>query len=170
MSDAGTVLKLIEEKEIEWVDLRFTDPKGKWQHLSMVASAIDEDQLNDGFMFDGSSIAGWKAINESDMILKPDLTTTYIDPFSATPMLILVCNIVEPSTGELYGRDPRSTATRAEAYLKASGVGDTVFVGPEAEFFMFDDVRFEDSYNASSYRLDDNAPPAKPARREESGQ
>ena len=153
--DAGKILKMIEDNEIEWVDLRFTDPKGKWQHLSMVASTIDEDQLTDGFMFDGSSIAGWKAINESDMILKPDLGASYIDPFSATPMLILVCNIVEPATGELYGRDPRSTATRAEAYLKASGVGDTVYVGPEAEFFMFDDVRFEDSYNASGYKLDD---------------
>ena len=146
-NEAAKVLKLIKDEEIEWVDLRFTDPKGKWQHLSMVASVIDEDMLTDGFMFDGSSIEGWKAINESDMILKPDLDATYIDPFSATPMLILVCNIVEPSTGELYGRDPRSTATRAEAYLKASGVGDTVFVGPEAEFFMFDDVRFEDTYS-----------------------
>ena len=95
MSDSGKILKLIEENEIEWVDLRFTDPKGKWQHLSMVASAIDEDMLNDGFMFDGSSIAGWKAINESDMILMPDLEATYIDPFSSTPMLILVCNVVE---------------------------------------------------------------------------
>ena len=113
------ILKLIEEKEIEFVDLRFTDPKGKWQHLSMVASVIDEDMLTDGFMFDGSSIDGWKAINESDMILMPDLDATYVDPFSATPMLILVCNIVEPSTGELYTRDPRSTATRAEAAAEA---------------------------------------------------
>ena len=149
-SDAGKVFKQIEDKEIDWVDLRFTDPKGKWQHLTMVAGVIDEDMLTDGFMFDGISIAGWKAINESDMILKPDLDATYVDPFSATPMLILFCNVVEPSTGELYGRDPRSTATRAEAYLKATGVGDTVFVGPEAEFFMFDDVRFEDGYNASA--------------------
>ena len=161
-SEAGKVLKQIADNEIEWVDLRFTDPKGKWQHLSMVASAIDEDMLTDGFMFDGSSIAGWKAINESDMILKPDLTATYVDPFSATPMLIVVCNIVEPGTGELYGRDPRSTATRAEAYLKASGIGDTVFVGPEAEFFMFDDVRFEDSYAASSYRSTTLSCPAIP--------
>jgi len=137
------------------VDLRFTDPKGKWQHLTMVASTLDEDQLDDGLMFDGSSIAGWKAINESDMILKPDLKAAYVDPFSATPMMILFCNVVEPSTGELYGRDPRSTATRAEAYLKASGAGDTVYVGPEAEFFMFDDVRFEDGYNASGFRIDD---------------
>ncbi|MBW0145416.1 type I glutamate--ammonia ligase [Sphingomicrobium clamense] len=149
------ILKRIDDEEIEWVDLRFTDPKGKWQHLAMVASALDEDQLDDGFMFDGSSIAGWKAINESDMILKPDLDAAYVDPFSATPMMILFCNIVEPSSGELYGRDPRSTATRAEAYLKNTGIGDTVYVGPEAEFFMFDDVRFEDSYAGSGYELDD---------------
>ena len=125
--------------------------------------------LTDGFMFDGSSIDGWKAINESDMILMPDLGATYIDPFSATPMLILVCNIVEPSTGELYGRDPRSTATRAEAYLKASGVGDTVFVGPEAEFFMFDDVRFEDTYSASGYRIDDIELPTNTGREYDGG-
>ena len=150
-TDAGTILSRIKDEEIDWVDLRFTDPKGKWQHLTMASGVIDEDMLTDGFMFDGSSIAGWKAINESDMILKPDLDAAYVDPFSATPMLVLFCNVVEPSTGELYGRDPRSTATRAEAYLKATGVGDTVFVGPEAEFFMFDDVRFEDGYNASGY-------------------
>ena len=154
-NDAGKILKQIKDEEIEWVDLRFTDPKGKWQHLSMCSGVIDEDQLTDGFMFDGSSIAGWKAINESDMILKPDLDAVYVDPFSATPMLILFCDIVDPGTGELYARDPRSTAKRAEAYLKATGIGDTVYVGPEAEFFMFDDVRFEDGYNASAYRLDD---------------
>ena len=169
MSDAGKILKLIEEQEIEWVDLRFTDPKGKWQHLSMVASAIDEDMLTDGFMFDGSSIEGWKAINESDMILKPDLDATYIDPFSATPMLILVCNVVEPSTGDLYTRDPRSTATRAEAYLKQTGIADTVFVGPEAEFFMFDDVKFENTYSSSSYTLDDIELPTNSNRSYESG-
>ena len=163
-SAASKVLKLIEDNEIEYVDLRFTDPKGKWQHLTMVASVIDEDMLTDGFMFDGSSIAGWKAINESDMILMPDLDATYVDPFAATPMLILVCNVVEPSTGELYARDPRSTATRAEAYLKATGIGDTVFVGPEAEFFMFDDVRFEDGYATSYYRIVDIELPTNTGR------
>ena len=166
---AAGILSQIEDGEIDWVDLRFTDPKGKWQHLTMASGAIDEDQLTDGFMFDGSSIAGWKAINESDMILKPDLTRAYLDPFSATPMMILFCNIVEPSTGELYGRDPRSTATRAEAYLLASGIADTTFVGPEAEFFMFDDVRFEDSYNASSYRIDDIEMPTNTGREYEGG-
>ena len=152
---ASDILAMIKDKEIEWVDLRFTDPKGKWQHLTMVSSVVDEDQLTDGFMFDGSSIDGWKAINESDMILMPDLDAVYIDPFSATPMMILVCDIVEPSTGQLYGRDPRSTAKRGEAYLKSTGIGDTIYIGPEAEFFVFDDVKFELGYNKGSYSLDD---------------
>ena len=152
---ASDVLKMIEEKEVQWVDLRFTDPKGKWQHLTMATRAVTEDMLEDGFMFDGSSIAGWKAINESDMILKVDMDAVYFDPFSATPMMILICDIVEPSTGELYSRDPRSTAKRAEAYLKNSGIGDTAYVGPEAEFFVFDNVQFKLSYNEGSYKLDD---------------
>jgi glutamine synthetase len=142
MAKAKDIIKRIKEEEIEWVDLRFTDPKGKWQHLTMCAGVMGEDELEDGLMFDGSSIEGWKAINESDMILKPDLESVYIDPFSATPMMIINCDIVEPSTGDLYGRDPRSTAKRAEAYLKSTGIGDTIYVGPEAEFFLFDDVRF----------------------------
>jgi len=168
-NDAGSILKRIEDEEIEWVDLRFTDPRGKWQHLSMVASAIDEDQLTDGFMFDGSSIGGWKAINESDMILMPDLDAAYVDPFSATNMLILFCDIVDPGTGELYARDPRSTAKRAEAYLKATGIGDTVYVGPEAEFFMFDDVRFEDGYNSSYFQIDDIELPTNSGTKYETG-
>src|SRR5687768_11439664 len=166
---ASDVLKMIKDKEIEWVDLRFTDPKGKWQHLTMAAGVIDEDMLDDGFMFDGSSIAGWKAINESDMILKPDLDAIYVDPFSATPMLILICDVVEPSTGELYGRDPRSTAKRAEAYLQNLGIGDTVYVGPEAEFFVFDDVRFGQDYGNGFYHLDDIELPANTGRRYEEG-
>jgi glutamine synthetase len=168
-NSASDVLKLIKEKEIEWIDLRFTDPKGKWQHLTMCQNVVGEDELTDGFMFDGSSIEGWKAINESDMILKPDLDAVYVDPFSATPMLIVVCDIVEPSTGELYARDPRSTAKRAEAFVKASGVGDTVYVGPEAEFFMFDDVRFENTYSSSYYKLDDVELPGNTSREYEGG-
>jgi glutamine synthetase len=168
-TDAGTILKRIKEEEIEWVDLRFTDPKGKWQHLTMVAGLLGEDELTDGLMFDGSSIAGWKAINESDMVLKPDLDAVYVDPFSATPMLILFCDVVEPSTGELYSRDPRSTAKRAEAYLANTGIGDTVYVGPEAEFFMFDDVRFENGYNTSYFAIDDIELPTNSGKRYESG-
>ena len=163
------IVKLIKDKEIEWVDLRFTDPKGKWQHLTMTAALLDEDQLEDGLMFDGSSIAGWKAINESDMILKPDLDAVHMDPFSATPMLVIFCDIVEPSSGELYARDPRSTAKRAEAYVKAAGIADTIYVGPEAEFFMFDDVKFENSYNASGYTIDDVELPTNTGRSYDSG-
>lgn len=168
-NSANDVLKMIKDQEIEWVDLRFTDPKGKWQHLTMVAGVVGEDELTDGFMFDGSSIAGWKAINESDMILKPDLDAVWTDPFSATPMLILVCDIVEPSTGELYARDPRSTAKRAEAYLKTTGIGDTVYIGPEAEFFMFDNVQFENSYATSYYKIDDIELPTNTGKEYEGG-
>src|SRR5436305_10811491 len=128
-NNADTILSRIKDEEIEWVDLRFTDPKGKWQHLTMASGVIDEDALTDGLMFDGSSIAGWKAINESDMILKPDLDAAYVDPFSATPMLVLFCNVVEPSTGELYGPDPRSTAPPPEPHLTQPGRGDRRFRG-----------------------------------------
>ena len=169
MSNAKTVLKRIEDEGIEWVDLRFTDPKGKWQHLTMVAKTLDEDQLDDGLMFDGSSIAGWKAINESDMILKPDLGRVCLDPFSAEPMMIVFCDIVEPSTGDWYSRDPRTTAKRAENFLKSTGIGDTVYVGPEAEFFMFDDVRFEDGYAGSGFAIDDIELPTNTGKEYESG-
>ncbi len=163
------IMEMIKAQEIEWVDLRFTDPKGKWQHLTMCSVAVDEDQLADGFMFDGSSIAGWKAINESDMILQPDLDAIYIDPFSATPMLILICDVVEPSTGQLYARDPRSTAKRGEAYLRTLGIGDTVYIGPEAEFFVFDDVRWKLGYNVGSYELDDIELPTNTGTKYEGG-
>ncbi|MDC0887068.1 type I glutamate--ammonia ligase [Altererythrobacter sp.] len=169
MSSAKDVLKQIKEQEIEWVDLRFTDPKGKWQHLQMYAGVMDEDALEDGLMFDGSSIEGWKVINESDMILKPDLGQTYIDPFSATPMMVLFCDIVEPSDGQLYSRDPRSTAKRAESFLKSTGIGDTIYVGPEPEFFMFDDVRFEDGYASSGYIIDDVELPTNSGKEYEGG-
>ncbi len=166
---AADIIKKIKDEEIEWVDLRFTDPKGKWQHLTMVSSVMGEDEWTDGLMFDGSSIEGWKAINESDMILKPDLDAVYTDPFSATPMLIVFCDIVEPSTGEGYSRDPRTTAKRAEAYVKETGIGDTVYVGPEAEFFMFDDVRFDTSYNQSYFKIDDIELPTNTGREYEGG-
>jgi glutamine synthetase len=163
------ILKMIEDKEVEWVDVRFTDPKGAWHHLTMCSNVIGEDELTDGLMFDGSSIEGWKAINESDMILKPDLDACYIDPFSATPMMILICDIVEPSDGSLYSRDPRSTAKRAEAYLQQTGLGDTVYVGPEPEFFMFDSVEFDTSYATSFYKLDDVELPTNSGTKYETG-
>ena len=115
------VLELIKEHSVEYVDLRFTDPRGKWQHTAQHVSTIDEDVFSDGFGFDGSSIAGWKAINEFDMILLPDASTAVLDPFAAKPSLILLCDVIEPSTGQPYTRDPRSTAKKAEAYLRASG-------------------------------------------------
>ena len=169
MATANDILNKIKDEEIEWIDLRFTDPKGKWQHLTMVASVMGEDEFTDGLMFDGSSIEGWKAINESDMVLKPDLDAIYTDPFSATPMLIVFCDVVEPSTGELYARDPRSTAKRAEAYLKTTGVGDTVYVGPEAEFFMFDNVQFDTNYAESYFKIDDIELPTNTGREYEGG-
>jgi len=159
MSEPQKILDLIKEKDVQYVDYRFTDPRGKWQHLAMAANAVGEDELTDGIMFDGSSIAGWKAINESDMILQPDLDTAVMDPFAAQPQLILFCNIVEPSTGQYYERDPRSTAVRAEAYLASEGVGDTAYFGAEAEFFVFDDVRFNVSPNSTFYSLDSEEGP-----------
>ncbi|ONF96685.1 type I glutamate--ammonia ligase [Sphingomonas jeddahensis] len=166
---AADIINRIKEEEIEWVDLRFTDPKGKWQHLTMVASLMGEDEWTDGLMFDGSSIEGWKAINESDMILKPDLDAIYDDPFSATPMLIVFCDILEPSTGEGYTRDPRTTAKRAEAYVASTGIGDTVYVGPEAEFFMFDNVQFDTNYAESYFKIDDIELPTNTGRAYEGG-
>jgi len=148
------VLGLIKENSVEYVDLRFTDPKGKWQHQAQHVSTVTEDALSDGFMFDGSSIAGWKAINESDMILQPDLETVVLDPFATRPSAILFCDIIEPATGQSYGRDPRSTAKKAEAYLKSTGIGDTAFIGAEAEFFIFDSVTFGTGGNHATYQLD----------------
>ena len=160
----GDFIKLKENEDINWVDLRFTDPRGKWHHLTM-----DEDIFEDGIMFDGSSIAGWKAINESDMTLILDLTRVIKDPFTVHPTLIVYCDIIEPSTGQLYSRDPRSTAKKAEQYLKFTGIGDTAFFGPEPEFFMFDDVRFNVDYNGASYRLDDIEGPYNSGRKYEEG-
>jgi len=153
MSDMKKVFELIKENDVKYVDFRFTDPRGKWQHLAHHVSTITEDFLTDGVMFDGSSIAGWKAINESDMILMPDLSTAVMDPFAAQPSLIIFCDVYEPSTGQPYSRDPRSTAKRAEAYLKSIGLGDTAYFGPEAEFFVFDDVKMESSMYKNYYEL-----------------
>jgi len=148
------VLKLIEEKEVRYVDLRFADTKGKEQHVTIPASTVDEDMFEDGKMFDGSSIAGWKHINESDMILMPDASTAVIDPFFDDVTLILRCDIIEPADMQGYERDPRSIAKRAEAYLKSTGIGDTAFFGPENEYFVFDDVRWGTSMQGSFYKVD----------------
>jgi glutamine synthetase len=155
MKTAQDVLKAIKDNDVKYVDLRFTDPRGKWQHVTFDQTLVDEDLFAEGTMFDGSSIAGWKAINESDMILMPDPVTAQMDPFFAAPTLSIVCDILEPSTGEPYDRDPRGIAKKAEAYMKSAGVGDTTYFGPEAEFFIFDDVKFAaDPYN-TGFKLDD---------------
>ncbi len=140
--NAADVMKLIEEKDIKFVDYRFTDTRGKEQHVTVPVSAVDEDVFEDGKMFDGSSIAGWKGIQESDMILMPDPVTAAVDPFFEEPTLVLTCDVIEPNTMQGYERDPRSLARRAEAYLKSTGIGDAAFFGPENEFFIFDDVRW----------------------------
>ena len=160
MSDANTVLAQIKDGEFAYVDLRFTDPRGKWQHLAMDSTVIDEDTFSDGIMFDGSSISGWKVINESDMTLMPDPTSAVEDPFLAQRTLVLFCDVLEPSTGEAYARCPRSVAKRAEAFLAASGVGDTAYFGPEAEFFVFDDVRYNTAPNEMAYSIDEGEGPA----------
>ena len=134
------VLKMIQENEIKFVDLRFTDTRGKEQHVTLPAHAFDADKLEDGHAFDGSSIAGWKGIQASDMLLVPDPETAHMDPFMDEATLLITCDVVEPSDGKGYDRDPRSLAKRGEAYLKSTGIGDTAYFGPEPEFFIFDSV------------------------------
>ncbi|WP_435168543.1 type I glutamate--ammonia ligase [Falsirhodobacter sp. 1013] len=148
------VLSLMKDEEVEYVDIRFTDPKGKLQHVTLVADLVDEDFFEEGFMFDGSSIAGWKSIDQSDMKLIIDPASAYIDPFYAEKTLCVHCNVVEPDTNEPYDRDPRGTAVKAEAYLKSSGIGDAFYCGPEAEFFIFDDVRYSVTMNKVSFQVD----------------
>ena len=146
-------LKMIKDNDVKWVDLRFTDPRGKEQHTTFPANVVTKDTIEEGFMFDGSSIAGWKAINESDMILLPDDDTPVIDPFRDETTLNLRCDIIEPGTMQPYDRDPRSIAKKAEAYLKSSGIGDTAYFGPEAEFFIFDSVRWKVQMSGASYSI-----------------
>ena len=159
MSDSKTVLEMIDAHDVQYVDLRFTDPRGKWHHTAQHVSTINDDFFENGIMFDGSSIAGWKAINESDMTLMPDCSTAVMDPFTAQPQMIIFCDVHEPSTGQAYGRCPRSVAKKALAYMGAAGIGDTAFFGPEAEFFVFDDVRYECSMDRSFYEIDSDEGP-----------
>jgi glutamine synthetase len=156
--------KEIKDKEVKYVDVRFTDMRGKLQHVTFDLSLVDDDFLSEGTMFDGSSIAGWKAINESDMLLRPDLSTAYIDPFYQETTLCLFCDVLNPDTMEPYNRDPRSISRKALNYVKSSGVGDTVFFGPEAEFFIFDDVRWNTSANDTGYSYDSIELPANTGR------
>ncbi|MBL7252496.1 glutamate--ammonia ligase [Alloalcanivorax sp. C16-2] len=146
-------LKLIKDNDVKWVDLRFTDSRGKEQHVTLPVGEIDDDFFQDGKMFDGSSIAGWKGINESDMILMPEDETAVLDPFTDVATLNLRCNIVEPATMQGYERDPRSVALRAEEYLKSTGIADSALFGPEPEFFVFDSVQWKSDMSGSMYSI-----------------
>jgi glutamine synthetase len=157
MKTVADVLKLIKDEEVAYVDVRFTDPKGKLQHVTLDVDLVDEDFFDEGFMFDGSSIAGWKSIDQSDMKLILDPSSAYLDPFYAEKTLCVHCNVVEPDTGEAYSRDPRGTAAKAEAYLKSTGIGDTSYYGPEAEFFLFDDVRYSVTPQKVAFSIDAEA-------------
>ena len=159
MSDTKKYFDMVKENDVKYVDFRFTDPRGKWQHTAQALGTVDEGTFEDGIMFDGSSIAGWKDINNSDMTLLPDANSAVMDPFAAQPSLILFCDILDPLTGQPYERDPRSTARRAEAYIKQTGIADTAFFGPELEFFAFDDVRYSSGMSESFYHIDDEESP-----------
>ncbi len=154
MTTAKNVMKIIKDNDVKYVDFRFTDPRGKWQHVTFDVSLIEEETFAEGQMFDGSSIAGWKAIHESDMNLMPDPATACIDPFFAETTLVLVCDVLEPTTGEPYNRDPRGIAKKAEGMVKSMGVGDTISFGPEAEFFVFDDVKYATEPYNTGFKLD----------------
>ncbi len=151
---ASDVLNLIKEKNAKFVDLRFCDTRGKEQHVTLPAHAIDEEALEEGKMFDGSSIDGWKGINESDMVLMPDTTTAILDPFFEEPTIIVRCDVLEPNTMQGYERDPRTVARRAEAYLASTGIADTAFFGPENEFFIFDSVNWHTEMRGAGYSID----------------
>ena len=169
MSDANAIMEMIKENDVSYVDLRFTDPRGKMQHVTQHIDTIDPETLAEGFMFDGSSIAGWKAINESDMKLMPDLSRAYIDPFFAQPTVALFCDVLDPMTDEAYERDPRGTAKAALAHMNAAGFADTAFFGPEAEFFIFEDVKIDVSMNRAMYQVDSVEGPYNSARSYEEG-
>ncbi|MFA4924031.1 MAG: type I glutamate--ammonia ligase, partial [Ignavibacteriaceae bacterium] len=154
MSAIDKVLKFIKEKNIQFVDMKFMDMPGQWQHITFPVTQFDASSFEDGFGFDGSSIRGWKAINESDMLIIPDPNTLWLDPFITAPTVSLTCDVYEPATKEKYSRCPRNIAQKAQSYLISTGIADTVYFGPEAEFFIFDDVRFDSSPNSSFYFVD----------------
>ena len=169
MTSVKDFLKFIKEEDVEFVDFRFTDPRGKLQHTAQYAPTVDEDLLKEGIYFDGSSIAGWQSINESDMILKPDLSNYFIDPFAAHVTVCVFCDIVDPISGENYHKDPRSVAKAAVEYLGSTGIADTAYFGPEAEFFVFDDVKFETSMKRIYSEIDSSEGPYNSAADYEDG-
>jgi len=160
MATVNDILRQIKDNDIRFVDLRFTDPKGKLHHMTMDAGLVNEDMFVDGVIFDASSIAGWKAVNESDMTLMPDTGSAHMDPFFAQTTMILMCDILDPVSGESYNRDPRFIARKCEACIKSFGLGDTAYIGPEAEFFIFDDVRYKADPHNTMFRLDSNELPS----------
>ncbi len=169
MKSATDVLKYIKDKEAKFLDLRFTDTKGKMQHVTADVGCVDEAMFKDGYAFDGSSIAGWKSIEASDMLLMPDAASAHVDPFFAQTTVAIFCDVLEPSTGKLYDRDPRGIAKKAEAYMMSLGIGDKVFFGPEAEFFIFDDVRFSTDMYSVGFEVDSNELPSNTSRESEMG-
>lgn len=154
MSAIDKVLKFVKENKIQFVDMKFMDMPGQWQHITFPVSQFSADSFEDGYGFDGSSIRGWKSINESDMLIIPDPNTMWLDPFVTAPTISLTCDVYEPATKEKYSRCPRNIAQKAQAYLQSTGIADTAYFGPEAEFFVFDDVRFDSSQNSSFYFVD----------------
>ena len=155
MADSrAEVYKLAKESEAEMVDLKFMDFPGTWQHFTVPISYLGDEMFEEGLGFDGSSIRGWQKINESDMIVIPDPSTAIIDPILSHPTISMVCDVHDPITRERYSRCPRFVAQKAENYLKSTGIGDTAYIGPEAEFFIFDDVRFDQTENSSYYIVD----------------
>src|SRR4029078_5237431 len=151
------VLKMAKEKGVRIVDLRFIDLPGLWQHFSIPVSELSEGIFENGLGFDAAAIRGFQTIDESDMLLIPDPSSAQMDPFTAVPTMVLICNVKDPITGKAYSRDPRSVAQKAEACVKKTGVGDTLFIGPELEFFFFDSIRFDQSYNSGFYFIDSEA-------------
>ncbi len=169
MKTAADVMKTLKDKDVKFVDLRFTDTKGKMQHVTADVSCVDEAMFTEGYAFDGSSIAGWKGIEASDMLLMPDPASAHVDPFFAQTTMALFCDVIEPSTGQLYERDPRGIAKKAEAFMMSLGLGDKVYFGPEAEFFIFDDVRFSsDMYNVG-FKVDSSELPTNSSTEYEMG-
>ena len=168
MKTVSDVLKLIKDKDVKFVDLRFTDTKGKMQHVTADVSCVDEAMF-EGYAFDGSSIAGWKGIESSDMFLKPDPASAHVDPFFAQTTVAIFCDVIEPLTGQPYERDPRSIAKKAEAYMASLGIGDRVYFGPEAEFFIFDDVKFSTDMYSVGYKVDSSELPTNSSTEYEMG-
>ncbi|MCU0954296.1 MAG: type I glutamate--ammonia ligase [Hyphomicrobium sp.] len=160
MKTVSDVLKLIKDKDVKFVDLRFSDTKGKMQHVTADVSCVDDAMFSDGYAFDGSSIAGWKGIEASDMLLMPDAASAHIDPFFAQSTLAIFCDVLEPSTGQPYERDPRSIAKKAEAFMLSQGIGDAIYFGPEAEFFIFDDVKFSTDMYKVGFQVDSSELPS----------